>query len=93
MTYLTQVEQGFYPNSKDNVRNSLFEQYERILFESLITSFGLDAFIQDQHGGDVDTIHNVRQTIEKRIKRSVNRKKMDNLSMHTQENVFLAMLR
>ena len=61
MAYLTQVEQGFYPNSKDNVRNSLFEQYERILSESLITSFGLDAFIQDQHGGDVDTIHNVRQ--------------------------------
>ena len=61
MTYLTQVEQGFYPNSKDNVYNSLFGQYERILFESLITSFGLDVFIRDQHGGDVDTIHNVRQ--------------------------------
>lgn len=61
MTYFTQVEQGFYPNSKDNVYNSLFRQYERILFESLITSFGLDIFIRDQHGGDVDTIHNVRQ--------------------------------
>lgn len=61
MTYLTQVEQGFYPNSMDNVYNSLFKQYERILFESLITSFGLDTFIQDQHGGDVDTIYNVRQ--------------------------------
>ena len=46
MTYFTQVEQGFYPNSKDNVYNSLFRQYERILFESLITSFGLDIFIQ-----------------------------------------------
>ena len=30
--------------------------------ESLITSFGLDFLLmKDRHGGDVDTIHNVRQ--------------------------------
>ncbi len=40
----------------------LFSEYERIVMESLVKSFGLDAFlIRDQHGGDVDTIHNVRQ--------------------------------
>ena len=32
-----------------------------VLVESLISSFGLDFLIKDQHGGDVDTIHNVRQ--------------------------------
>ena len=39
----------------------LFKQYEKVVMESLITSFGLDFLINDQHGGDVDTIHNVRQ--------------------------------
>ena len=40
---------------------SIFQQYEKVIIDSLITSFGLDFIIQDQHGGDVDTIHNVRQ--------------------------------
>lgn len=44
-----------------NVYNSIFEQYERVIMQSLITSFGLDFLVRDQHGGDVDTIHNVRQ--------------------------------
>lgn len=44
-----------------NVYDSIFEQYERVVVESLITSFGLDFLVHDQHGGDVDTIHNVRQ--------------------------------
>lgn len=39
----------------------IFQQYERIVIESLITSFGLDFIINDKHGGDVDTIHNVRK--------------------------------
>lgn len=54
----------FYPEEEDNIQNSLFKQYEKVIIESLITSFGLDFLIKDQHGGDVDTIHNVRQ-IEK----------------------------
>ena len=40
---------------------SIFQQYEKVIIDSLIISFGLDFIIQDQHGGDVDTIHNVRQ--------------------------------
>ena len=40
---------------------SIFQQYERVVIESLITSFGLDFIVRDQHGGDVDTVHNVRQ--------------------------------
>ncbi len=39
----------------------MFQQYERVIVDSLITSFGLDFIVRDQHGGDVDTIHNVRQ--------------------------------
>lgn len=39
----------------------LLKQYEDVLIKSLITSFGLDLlFVQDRHGGDVDTIYNVR---------------------------------
>lgn len=39
----------------------IFQQYERVVVESLITSFGLDFLLNDKHGGDVDTIHNVRK--------------------------------
>lgn len=39
----------------------LLHQYQEVIIKSLITSFGLDLlFIKDRHGGDVDTIHNVR---------------------------------
>lgn len=46
--------------SESNAYNNIFEQYERVVIQSLISAFGLDFLIQDQHGGDVDTIHNVR---------------------------------
>lgn len=52
---------GFTPEPDDNVMESIFKQYERVIVESLITSFGLDFLVNDRHGGDVDTIHNVRQ--------------------------------
>lgn len=41
-----------------NAYSSIFQQYEKVIIDSLITSFGLDFLIQDQHGGDVDTIYN-----------------------------------
>lgn len=44
-----------------NAYSCIFQQYEKVIIDSLITSFGLDFLIQDQHGGDVDTIHNVRK--------------------------------
>ncbi len=44
-----------------NAYSSIFQQYEKVIIDSLVTSFGLDFLIQDQHGGDVDTIHNVRK--------------------------------
>jgi len=60
-TFIGQVDYNYVPDKNDNVMDSIFKQYERVVVESLITSFGLDIFINDQHGGDVDTVHNVRQ--------------------------------
>lgn len=51
----------FSPMEEDNVCESIFKQYERVIVESLITSFGLDFIVRDQHGGDVDTVLNVRK--------------------------------
>lgn len=48
--------------SDRDVMGDMLREYEHVLFESIITSFGLDGlFFQDQHGGDVDTLHNVDQ--------------------------------
>lgn len=60
-SYVLNSDMGFYPELEENVMESIFKQYERVIIESLITSFGLDFLVRDQHGGDVDTIHNVRQ--------------------------------
>ena len=52
---------NYFPNPNENIMESLFQQYERVIFESIISTFCLDGLIKDQLGGDVDTIHNVRQ--------------------------------
>lgn len=38
-------------------------QYKRVIIESLLAAFGLDAMILNQHGGDVidDTHHVLRE--------------------------------
>ncbi|MGL5369169.1 MAG: hypothetical protein ACRDAG_12810, partial [Cetobacterium somerae] len=59
--YILNVDSDFFPEPEEQIMNSIFKQYEKVIVESLITSFGLDFIIRDQHGGDVDTIHNVRQ--------------------------------
>lgn len=59
--YICDCESTFYPDPNENVMRSIFKQYERVIVESLITSFGLDFIVKDQHGGDVDTINNVRK--------------------------------
>ena len=53
---------------EENVYDSIFKEYERVVIQSLITSFGLDFLVRDQYGGDVDTVHNVRQiSVDKQI--------------------------
>ena len=52
----------FSPGSeKETAFQTLFAEYERVIVHSLISSFCLDFIINDQYGGDVDTIHNVRK--------------------------------
>lgn len=57
--FIRQIDENY--NTETDVYNSIFEQYEHVIIQSLITSFGLDFLVRDQYGGDVDTIHNVRQ--------------------------------
>lgn len=64
---ILKMNDEFYPNEENGFFTELFQQYNKVIMESLITSFGLDllftkaGIINDQHGGDVDTIHNVRK--------------------------------
>ena len=59
--YAAKVNQDFAPDYQENIFDNIFKQYERVIVESLITAFGLDFIVKDQHGGDVDTILNVRK--------------------------------
>ena len=59
--FVGDVGTGFEPLPDEPVLDSLFEQYGRVIVQSMITSFGLDFLIADRHGGDVDTIYNVRK--------------------------------
>ena len=58
-SFVAQID-VFIPDKEDSVYDSIFKEYERVVIQSLIASFGLDFLVRDQHGGDVDTIHNVR---------------------------------
>lgn len=54
-------EQDF--NDESSVFNNLFNEYGKVVVKSLVTSFGLEMLlIQDRRGGDVDTIHTVRDS-------------------------------
>lgn len=59
--YILSSSQDYFPDENENIFSSIFHQYEKVIVQSIITSFGLDFLIKDQLGGDVDTIHNVRQ--------------------------------
>jgi len=59
--YVLEAGSNFHPEQENNVMTSIFEEYERVIVESIMTSFGLDFLVKDQYGGDVDTIHNVRK--------------------------------
>ena len=59
--YAAKVDKDFVPNYHGNIFDDIFVQYERVIVESLVTSFGLDFIVKDQYGGDVDTILNVRK--------------------------------
>ena len=43
--------------------SELWDSYKSIIIHSLVASFGLDFIVRDRIGGDVDTIHNVRNGV------------------------------
>lgn len=57
------LSQEYFPDKTENIFTSIFKQYEYIIVQSIITSFGLDFLIKDHLGGNVDTVHNVREGI------------------------------
>ena len=59
--FIGELKNGPGMEPEDNVFRSIWAEYERVILQSLVTSFGLDFLVHDQHGGDVDTIHNVRE--------------------------------
>ena len=69
--------------------SEMWEEYKRVILHSLITSFGLDFIVKDQNGGDVDTIHNVRETGEYKNQQNRidydNRGKYDSATYHQDE--------
>ena len=58
--FLSALTKTDNPNPEGNVFSGIWSSYERVILHSLITSFGLDFLVQDQPGGDVDTIRSVR---------------------------------
>ena len=60
VSFVRGIGKNFNSDPSESVLDALFREYEHVFFGSIITSFGLDIFIRDQYGGDVDTIHGVR---------------------------------
>ena len=62
--FIYEIKNSIEPEPNENVFDVIWKEYERVIVESLITSFGLDFLCKDQYGGDVDTIHNVRTIVD-----------------------------
>lgn len=58
--YMAAVTETKYTNPNGNIFDGIWQSYERIVLHSLVTSFGLDFIVQNQQGGDVDSIRSVR---------------------------------
>ena len=60
--FIKKLNEKSAPNPEDNIFSDIWKEYERVVLQSLVTSFGLDFIVHDQTGGDVDTIHSVKET-------------------------------
>lgn len=60
--FMVMLSNNEISNPEGNVFDSIWKSYERIVLHSLVTAFGLDFLVKDQHGGDVDTILGVRES-------------------------------
>ena len=54
------LNSGMHPEQEHSFFQNIWNEYERVILQSLVTSFGLDFLVHDQFGGDVDTVNNVR---------------------------------
>lgn len=63
MNFLEELNKTNVPSSGP-VLNNLWGEYQKIVLRSLITTFGLDFIIKDRVGGDVDTVHTVRDGVQ-----------------------------
>lgn len=59
--FVSEIDSNLIVNDKKETKKSIFGEYERVIIDSLLQTFGLDFIILDQYGGDVDTIHNLEQ--------------------------------
>lgn len=79
--FVGDLNSSFSSEPEGDVFNSIWKEYEGVVIKSLITSFGLDFLVQDQHGGDVDTVHNVRGDVA--YKNQKNKADYDNRSLYS----------
>lgn len=62
MDYATAATATYLPGPDEDIFQSLLSQYRQVVLQSIVSAFALDAILfDDRHGGDVDTVHNVRQ--------------------------------
>ena len=79
--FIEKLDANIVVSDEKETKKSLFQEYERVILDSLLQTFGLDFIIQDQYGGDVDTIRNLEQVgknPEMRIKNADTRAKYEN---------------
>ena len=84
--FINKLNRSVSPDPENNVFADIWRQYERVVLHSLITSFGLDFLVHDQHGGDVDTVRGVREGIYKNPDNAAAyeaRGKYDSVASHT----------
>lgn len=84
--FIKNLNKSVSPDPENNVFADIWKQYERVVLHSLITSFGLDFLVHDQHGGDVDTVRGVREGIYKNLDNAVAyaaRGDYDSIAYHT----------
>lgn len=48
----------------ESIFRGIWKEYERVVLHSIVTTFGLDGFIRDVKGGDVDTVKAVQESAQ-----------------------------
>ena len=73
----------------ETVFSQMWSAYRGVILHSIVTSFGLDFLVHDLHGGDVDTIHGVRESGQYKNSRNAsdyeNRGEYDSVAYHHNE--------